>query len=118
MAKITTTISVFETLKSPFAISTEEGNELYKQIDIQLKGGAFVQLDFSHIDLIVSTFLNAAIGQLYSKYDSDFLQKHLTVAHLSNDDLTILKKVTDRAKDYFANKGDFEDFMNNHFSNG
>ena len=61
-------------------------------------------LDFNNIELITSTFLNAAIGQLYDKYDSPFLNSHLKIKNMSKEDLGLLKKVVERAKEYFRDK--------------
>jgi hypothetical protein len=112
-----TKISVFNMLQVPFAISTEEGEQLFSLIEQELRKSNNVTLDFSNINIIVSTFLNASIGQLYGKYDSDFIKEHLTVENMSSEDLAVLKKVTDRAKEYFSDKNNLEDFFKKHFPN-
>jgi hypothetical protein len=98
-------------------ISTEEGEQLFSLIEQELRKSNNVTLDFSNINIIVSTFLNASIGQLYGKYDSDFIKEHLTVENMSSEDLAVLKKVTDRAKEYFSDKNNLEDFFKKHFPN-
>jgi hypothetical protein len=97
-------ISIFEHIGSSAAVSSEDGELLFERIIKALENDVRVILDFNNIELITSTFLNAAIGQLYSKYDSPFLRNHLKVNNLSNEDLNLLKKVVDRAKDYFKDK--------------
>ncbi|RMD96482.1 MAG: DUF4325 domain-containing protein [Calditrichaeota bacterium] len=98
------TINLFEKLGSSAAVSTDDGDTLFKLISKALENEAQVVLDFTNIDFITSTFLNAAIGQLYSKYDSSFLKRHLRVKNMQEEDLVLLKKVVDRAKEYFENK--------------
>jgi hypothetical protein len=111
-------IVVSDIVRSPFAISTEEGSQLFYIMDRLFTESKDVCLDFKDINIIVSTFLNASIGQLYSKYDSAFLKEHLVVVNMTRDDLNILKKVTDRAKEYFANKEGFENTLKDHFPDG
>lgn len=101
-------IRVIELLNSPFAVSTEEGENLFKIIDEYFRNDNLVLIDFIKIELIVSTFLNASIGQLYSLYTTEFIQQHLSVINMTNEDLEILKLVTDRAKEYFKDKNGFE----------
>lgn len=112
------TILIFEILNTPFAVSTEEGEKLFKIINEYFLAEKEVILDFDKIELIVSTFLNAAVGQLYGKYTTEFIQTHLTIYNMSVDDLIILKKVTDRAKEYFEDKDGFERVFKKHFPDG
>jgi transcriptional regulator len=108
-------IKVKQLLTSPFAVSTEEGEKLFKLINERLSNKKKVTIDFSKIELIVSTFLNASIGQLYGLFSTEFIQKNLSVINISNEDLVILKKVTDRAKEYFKDKKGLDKVFNKHF---
>lgn len=110
-------IKVFDVLESPFAVSTEEGEKLFEVINKNLKANRRVEIDFIDIQLIVSTFLNASIGQLYGLYPTELIQEKVSLLNMSDDDLTILKKVTDRAKEYFKDKSELEDLFKNTFPN-
>ena len=61
-------------------------------------------LDFSSLKIITTAFLNSAIGQLYSLFSSEKLKESLSIENITDSDMLLLKKVTDRAKEYFANK--------------
>jgi transcriptional regulator len=113
--KLQKKIKLIKILDSPFAVSTEEGEKLFQVIDENFRLRKDVIIDFSEIYLIVSTFLNASIGQLYGLYTTEFIQQHLSVTNMSNDDLSILKLVTDRAKEYFKDKSGFERVFKKHF---
>ena len=110
-------IKVYQLLDSPFAVSTEEGEKLFKLINESFRKQIDVIIDFREIELIVSTFLNASVGQLYGLYPIEFIQQHLSISNMSNEDLGILKKVTDRAKEYFRDKRGFNKVFNKHFPN-
>lgn len=99
------------------AVSTEDGNKVFIRLDEHFQAGKKVELDFSKIKTIISAFLNAAIGQLYSKYKSDFLNGHLTIAGLSPEDVILLKKVIERAKEYFIDRSIFEKNVNKFLGN-
>lgn len=105
-------INIYEIIGGNGAVSSDDGQTVYERIDKAFKQEYYVILDFNNVDLIVSTFLNACIGQLYGFYTPEFIREHLTVENLSDDDLMILSKVIERAKQYFANKKNFENSAN------
>lgn len=101
-------IKIDKVLKSPFAVSTDEGEIIFKLINESFNQNQDVCIDFSNIQLIISTFLNAAIGQLYGSFPTEYIQQHLSIVNMPQDDLGTLKLVTDRAKEYFKDKSRFE----------
>ncbi|GGH58438.1 transcriptional regulator [Filimonas zeae] len=110
-------IKIGDVLHSSFAVSTEQGEMIFKLISNYFTQDNQVAVDFTNVDLIVSTFLNAAIGQLYGEYTTDYIQKHLTIENMSNEDLQVLKLVTDRAKEYFKDKRGFDNVFKKNFPN-
>jgi hypothetical protein len=108
-------IKVISLLGHSSATSTDDGQELFNRIDKVLSADSVVELDFEGIDLIISAFMNAAIGQLYSKYEPEYIRNHINLKNLSNEDLRNLKYVTDTAKSYFKDKNRFNDLMKTEF---
>ncbi|MFZ4796698.1 MAG: STAS-like domain-containing protein [Bacteroidia bacterium] len=105
-------IKVNEIINGQTAVSSIEGEKLYKKISENFQVDTNVELDFSGIKLIISAFLNSSIGQLYGVYETPFIKEHLTIKGMESDDLYLLKKVTGRAKEYFLNKTQFENSVN------
>jgi LytS/YehU family sensor histidine kinase len=101
-------IKIFEVVGSKVAVSTEDGDSLFETIIAFLERDFEVVLDFANIETLTSTFLNAAIGQLYSKYDSHFLRKHLSTSNLLPEDKELMIKIIERAKEYFKDKDNLE----------
>jgi hypothetical protein len=99
-------------INSDVAVSTDDGDLVFAEIDKALTLDQAVELDFSGIQILITAFLNAAIGQLYSKYESQQLNAMLKLTHVANEDKILFKKVVERAKEYFANKREFEDSAN------
>ena len=91
------------------------GERIFKLIDEQLRLNNRVAVDFHDLKLIVSTFLHAAVGQLYYSYKGDFLKDHLSFKNISRDDAETLKKVIDRAKEYFKDRSGFDSVFNSYF---
>ncbi len=104
-------INIFEIVGSNAAVSSETGQKIFQMTDKALMQNITVNLDFSNISLLTTAFLNSAIGQLYSKYTSDQLQKYLKLSNISGEDKLLLKKVIDRAKEYFKNKNSIDNII-------
>ncbi len=102
------TISIFDVVGGKAAVSTEDGERLFETISAFLEKGFEVVLDFVNIETLITTFLNAAIGQLYSKYDSPFLREHLSVRGLQPEDRERMIRTIERAKEYFKDKENVE----------
>jgi len=104
-------INIYDLVDGKAAVSTEDGERLFETIIAFLEKDVEVVLDFANIETLITTFLNAAIGQLYSKYDSPFLRKHLRVVNLAPEDRDRMVKTIECAKEYFKDKekGNIED---------
>ncbi len=59
--------------------------------------------------MLISLFLNVAIGQLYGSFSEDIVRSQLKVEGLSSDDMELLKRVVDNAKKYYSNKNSYDD---------
>ena len=106
-------IRVFEEVGGDSAISVDDGDAVFRKIDSAFASGMSVTLDFQNVKLIITAFLNAAIGQLYSKYTSEQLNRRLQVINIKPEDSKLFNKVIERAKEYFSNPDDFESTAQN-----
>ncbi len=95
------TIKAFEIVGSKFCVSSEDGKRLYQQIADALERKRKVEVSFLNVESLTSAFLNVAIGQLYGKFSEDEIRAGLSVSHIQEDDLTLLKRVVETAKEYF-----------------
>ncbi|MDD3877957.1 MAG: STAS-like domain-containing protein [Bacteroidales bacterium] len=102
------TIRIFDEVGGDSAISVDDGNNVFIKIDNAISQGLSVILDFQNINLIITAFLNAAIGQLYSKYTSEDLQEKLKLENIKPEDVRLFQQVIKRAKEYFSDPEGFE----------
>lgn len=104
---------VADIIGSDTAVSTDFGDIVFQKIKSLLDSNLQVILDFGKIHLLTTAFLNAAIGQLYSEYNSDFLNQKVKLSNVAEEDKILFIKVVERAKEYFLDKKGFEDSANN-----
>jgi hypothetical protein len=109
MEKNVILLTIKEIINRDTAVSSDDGDILFIEIDKHIKAGTIVELDFSDISLLTTAFLNSAIGQLYSIYKGDELNNSIKLKNVADEDKILFKKVIERAKEYFANKKGFED---------
>lgn len=103
-------LRVVDLIGTDLAVSTENGLKVYDQIEKNLEKNEEVNLDFEGISLIITAFLNAAIGSLFKnkKYTGAFLNSHLYLSNVDSNDVSLFKDVINRAKEYFSDKDFFE----------
>ena len=99
--------NIKQILSSDSALTPSSGELIYKVLDSKIAEKKIIELDFAGIEIITSAFLNSAVGKLYSKYSSEQLNSLLFIKNISSDDLQLLKKVIERAKEYFTDKDSF-----------
>lgn len=99
------------------AVSSEEGDKINATIQEFFKNVEVLILDFDGIKALNTAFLNAAIGQLYANYTSEYLNKHLKIHNIKENDLIYLHKAISNAKLYFSNPDQFDESANKIMNN-
>lgn len=102
------TIKVADIIGSPLCISAEDGQKIFEKLESLLGQDKEVTISFDRVTTIISLFLNAAIGQLYRRFDEDRIKSLVKVEGLTDDDMEMLQRVTYNAKRYFANPQSFD----------
>lgn len=101
-------LSIFEIVGSPLCVASGDGQKVYDRLDAALKEGGHVALSFRNITTVTSAFLNAAIGQLYGSFTEEQIRSLLVVQDMQSDDLALLKRVVETAKQYFKDPNKFD----------
>jgi STAS-like domain of unknown function (DUF4325) len=95
------TLKIIE-IAGAFALSSNCGQQLYDLIFPLLKASKSVELDFSGVNVVASAFFNVAIGQLLQDFDSDDLNRRLTIVNINPNAESVLRHVLANAKRYYA----------------
>lgn len=109
----TITVKVADLIGSPLCISSEDGQKVFDKVSFLLKEGASVVISFDRVNMLISLFLNVAIGQLYGFFSEDEIRAGLRVEGMAGDDMELLKRVVDNAKRYYANPKQYDDAWQN-----
>lgn len=97
-------IKVADIIGDTFCITHDDGQKIFEKLVSLLKEGKHVTISFERVRIIVCSFLNVAIGQLYGTFTEEQIRKQLQILDLVNDNLEILKRVVDNAKRYYAKR--------------
>jgi hypothetical protein len=101
-------IMLTEIVGSDLCIASEDGQKVHDAIKKALQEEKKIRISFKNVDDLTSAFLNSAIGQLYGEFSEDDLKDSLAVSDVSHEDLLLLKRVIQRAKEFFKDKERFE----------
>jgi hypothetical protein len=97
------TLSIREIVGSPDCVASDNGQGLYDRVAVALKQGIEVTVSFRDVSSLTRAFLNAAIGRLYGTFSESEIRSKLKVKDMQPDDLALLKRVVETAKQYFKN---------------
>jgi len=97
-----TGLRIVDVVGSSLCFFSDDGQKLHDAILAELRLGRKVCLSFSGVESLTAAFLNVAIGQLYEELPWAEIKAKLSLADASQDDLYVLKRVVDRAKEFFA----------------
>ncbi|MDD9817953.1 MAG: STAS-like domain-containing protein [Gammaproteobacteria bacterium] len=106
--KVDVSVSVFEVVGSPLCVASDDGEKVYKRLAAILNAKSNATLSFRNVTTLTSAFLNAAVGQLYGKFNEKTIRQSLKVKDMEADDLALLKRVVDTAKQYFKDPERFD----------
>ncbi len=80
-----------------------DGQKVYDVVHPELQRGRPVELDFEGVRVLVSLFLNAAIGRLLEDISTEELNRLLTISNLPPGGVETLKRVIENSNDYYHN---------------
>lgn len=100
-------LRVYAVVGSSLCVASLDGQKVFEQIQQALKDGKKVRLSFQNVESLTSAFLNASIGQLYGVFPPEMLKDRLSVVDIEKDDMVLLKRVIDTAKQYFKDPAIF-----------
>jgi len=85
------TLNIYDLVGGPIWVSTEDGQKVYEKIIAAFRAERAVELSFANRQIMITAFLNAAVGQLYNgDFAEDFLRHNLSAAEISGDDSEML----------------------------
>lgn len=101
MEKKTIIINVYNIIGDKTAMEAEQGQKIFKLIDMAFKEDKNIDISFQNIELITTAFLNTAVGQLYKDYEEGYIRNHLKISNLTNSGAIRLKRVVETAKLFY-----------------
>ena len=91
-------IEVTKIIGDEYAVEATEGQKVFSIIKKAFEENKKVVLCFLDIKMLTATFLNHAIGELYSHFSEEFIQENLKIENLNESSTIKLKKAVDTAK--------------------
>ena len=102
MSESASIVQVFDIVGTSVCVSSTDGERLYEKILPPLSKGHHIELSFTGVDIVITAFLNAAIGRLHGSITATEVDRLLSWSGLDTDDDDLLDKVIENAKYYFS----------------
>ena len=101
-------ITMFEVVGSSLCVASGDGQKVFNSLSGALQKGCHVTLSFRNVTTLTPAFLNAAIGQLYGRFNEERIRSLLKVEDMRPEDTLLLNRIVDTAKQYFKDPERFE----------
>lgn len=88
-------------LSGRHCIALEEAEPLHREILVALHRGCDVQVDFTGVETLASSFLNVAIGRLFGCLPRELLEASVGWVGLDPADERVLRLVIRNAMEYY-----------------
>ena len=95
-------INVRSVINSPFCIDAADGQKIYELLYKALAEKNEVTLSFKGITLLITAFLNTAVGQLFRDFTEEEINMYLKKIDLNPSYEIVWDKVTRGAPIYYA----------------
>lgn len=83
------TVNVKSLIHTNLAVSPEDGEIIFDELNTAIERKESIRLDFSNLDTITTAFFNSSIGDLYEKWDRGILNQYI---HIDSKTLTPLQR--------------------------
>lgn len=104
-------IKVADVIGSNLGVSSEDGGAVFKKIQIALEARQAVDLDFTGIDMLISAFLNAAVGKLVENLSIEEIHQRVEFSGMEDGDRELLEKVLENAFRYYEDPDRFRKLL-------
>lgn len=110
-----TVLKISSVVGGPHWVDPSDGTRIFELVRKRLIAGEEVSLDFSGKEIVITAFLNAAIGPLYSGDLSAEQIGLLSFSNTTGDDSELIKRVCENAKIYYSNKSSVDKAWSDEF---
>ena len=107
--EIIANIKITEVIESSLGISPEDGQKIFDKIQPLVKNDQQIVISFDQLELVISLFLNVAIGQLYGTFSEEKVEKLVRFEDISSADQELLEVVKENAKQYFKSPMNYDE---------
>jgi hypothetical protein len=95
-------IKVIEVIGSDICVSSEDGAKIFEKLNVAIETDRPVELDFSGVQIVISAFLNAAIGRLVEKNSKESIRGKVTFTNIAHEDEELIDRVLENAESFYA----------------
>jgi hypothetical protein len=103
-------INAIEHLEDEFA-SVDEGKKIYPLLKQALEQGRKVRLSVKGLDLD-GHFFDGAICTLYGDFSADFVDSHIEVVDVLDEDIATLRDMREMRKYYYYDRAFYDEIVN------
>ncbi len=94
-------IKVTDIVESNLCVSSEDGGAVFEKMESALTTNRPIELDFSGVGMVISAFLNGAVGRLVEHRSIPEIHERISFTNLGEEDRELMDRVLENAVRYY-----------------
>jgi hypothetical protein len=94
-------LHVADIIEDTRCIATDDGEKVFLKVREHLRNGDDVELSFEGVTLVISAFLNVAIGRLYGEFSAEEIKKRFKVRMSRSEDIHKLERTMKHGEEFY-----------------
>lgn len=95
-------IKVTDAVGSDICVSSEDGGKVFDKLKVALQTDRPIVLDFSGVKIVISAFLNAAVGRLVEGVKKEDILARIQFTQIEAEDRELIDRVLENAESFYA----------------
>lgn len=95
-------IKVTDVVGSDICVSSEDGGKVFNKLKVAMQTERPIVLDFSGVKIVISAFLNAAIGRLVEGQKKEAILARIQFTQIEAEDRELIDRVLENAETFYA----------------
>jgi hypothetical protein len=95
-------IKVTDAVGSDICVSSEDGGKVFDKLKVAIQTDRPVELDFLGVKIVISAFLNSAIGRLVENETKESILQRIKLTNLEEEDRELIDRVLDNAVKFYS----------------
>ncbi len=95
-------IIIKEIIDTPYAVSAEKADKLKSLLERAIREKRKTQVSFKDLEVVITAFLNVAIGELYKDFSKEDIDQYLDFVEMNDNLKELIPMIKERSCNFYT----------------